>query len=278
MSFDEHVDTYVDSKFKSSKWCMICYTKSMREDWEEALPEIIDAPGFYGLHDMDKDKKGEDREPHIHLSFFWSGNINLKAALNIANRLTAKNKEKCCPVGKPINWVRQNYDYAIHDTDKARSDGKHQYPAENRVCFNGFDIGFYEQLSQVEKDEICWEIAQMIGKRKIKDMETLREIIMSEYDMSWFLVFKGNNAFFDRLCRGVFLKDSPTKQRSEEETESMEAARVAMTEETIVRGRDGLRRVVCKECGKVDTEEAFVTYGGSDGPNIGLCRACSRKK
>lgn len=277
MSFDEHVDSFVDSRFKTSKWCMICYTENMIDDWQDAIGEIIDAPGFYGIHDKDVDKKGKPRLKHIHLSIFWSGNINLKTALNIANRLS-KPGTKCCPVGKPINWVRQNYDYAIHDTDAARKAGKYEYPEENRVCFNGFDIGFFEQLSQVEKDEITHEIAKMIHVRKVENMDDLLSIILNERDMSWFLVFKANNAFFDRLCRGVYLKRTGQEQRREEDTEALDPARVAMTDETIVRGSDGRRRVCCVECGKVDVDDAFVKYGGEYGLNMGICRECSRGK
>lgn len=274
--YDEHVESFTDSRFKTSKWCMICYVDNMRDDWRECIDDLIDVPGFYGLHDRDVDKAGETRKAHIHLSFFWTGNINLKTAKNIANRLS-KPGEVCCPVGKPIARVRENYDYAKHDTEKARKDGKVQYPEENRVVFNGFDIGFYEQLSQVEKDEICWQISEMIGERRIKNLEDLRQIISKERDLSWFLVFKANNGFFDRLCRGVYLKYTDSDARSEI-PESLDGARLAMADEVIARGEDGIRRVVCVECGKVDLDDAFIVYGGDMGTNCGICRECANRR
>lgn len=282
MAFDEHLESYKDKRFKTRNWCVICYTENMREDWRESISDLLDCPGFYAVHDMDLDKDGAKRKEHIHLSFVWPGPINVKTAVNLVNaRLSSdeSGKGNCCSCGQPISNFRGNYDYAIHATDKAQEDGKYQYPVEARVCFNGFDIGFFEQLSQAEKDEICFEISEMISRRRIDNLAELRDIISKERDMTWFMVFKNNNAFFDRLCRGEYLKkDKKAKSRIEEEKEYLEPAAVAMTGETIVRGTDGIRRVVCSECGKVDVDDAFVVYGGSEGRNIGICRECAKRK
>lgn len=277
MAYDEHIEPYHDPRFKTKNWCMICYLENMREDWESDIETLLDCPGFYGIHAEDVDSKGEPRKPHIHLSIFWTGNINCKAAINIANRLS-KLGAKCCSVGKPINRIRNNYDYAIHDTDAARKDGKVQYGEECRKCFGGFDIGFYEQLSQVDKDQITFEIAQFIGDNKIKNLERLRREIMEHHDMQWFLVFKANNGFFDRLCRGVYLELEEGKASREIlDKPDMEPGLVAMSE-AVVRDRNGDRCVVCSECGEVKHEEDFVTFGGKDGVNIGICRDCYHRK
>lgn len=272
MAFDEHVEETGASNYKTKNWCCICYTEHMREDWRESIEDIIDVPGYYGIHDKDVDSKGKPRKEHIHLSIYWTGNINRKAAKNIANRLS-KPGEVCCPVAQPITNTRRAYDYAIHDTEKAQKDGKFLYPESYRVCFNGFDIGFFEQLSQEDRDRMAHEIAMMIHDRKIMNMDDLSDIINKERDFSYFQVFKGQNAFFDRLCRGVYLKSQAKGKKKAVDCEAYEPARVAMSEAPL-HDQNGNRVLVCRDCGHVGEESDFLFWGGENGPNIGKCRFC----
>ena len=39
----------------------------------------------------------------------------------------------------------------------------------------------------------------------------------------------------------------------------------------------GRRWIQCKTCGKIKRDAEMATYGGSDGPNRGICAECSRK-
>lgn len=246
----------------------------MRDDWEKSLPDIVQLPGFYGLHDQDVDTKGEPRKTHIHLTLCWEGPTTRKSAKEVANWLSAPGKT-CCSTASPVPRMRGCYDYARHDTEAAQKAGKVLYPEENRVCFNGFEIGFYEHISQEEKDQMAYELSRVIHNRKIENMDDLSEVIETEYDFRYFQVFKGNNAFFDRLCRGVYLKrigDKPSKDA--EAAKNFDASRVAMAP-VIARAGDGTRMCVCEECGEVKPSEDFATYGGQDNPNVGLCKDCA---
>lgn len=40
----------------------------------------------------------------------------------------------------------------------------------------------------------------------------------------------------------------------------------------------GDRLIKCTECKKTKKTDFFVTYGGKDSVNTGLCRECARKK
>ena len=40
----------------------------------------------------------------------------------------------------------------------------------------------------------------------------------------------------------------------------------------------GRRWVRCEECGKIDLEREFSTYGGTNHVNLGICSECMRKK
>ena len=47
-------------------------------------------------------------------------------------------------------------------------------------------------------------------------------------------------------------------------------------QDTPVRDSKGSRWVKCKKCGRIDTEEEFVSYGGKNHVNLGLCNSCGR--
>lgn len=272
MAFDEHVEETGASNYKTRNWSCICYLDNMRDDWKDCIEDVIDVPGFYGIHDEDVDKAGEKRDEHIHLALFWNGPINRNGIKKIANRLS-KDGCSCCRTAQPITNVRKCYEYAIHNTEKAQKDGKHLYPETNRVCFGGFDIGFFEQLSQEERDRMAHEIAMLIHDRKIMNMDDLSDIINRERDFSYFQVFKGQNAFFDRLCRGVYLKSQEKKKKKAVDCQAYEPARVAMSEAPL-HDQNGNRVLVCRDCGHVGEESDFLFWGGENGPNIGKCRFC----
>ncbi len=44
------------------------------------------------------------------------------------------------------------------------------------------------------------------------------------------------------------------------------------------RGSDGLRYVRCEICGLVSTTNEFVSYGGLNHINLGICRSCMTKR
>ena len=46
-------------------------------------------------------------------------------------------------------------------------------------------------------------------------------------------------------------------------------------QERQIRDDSGKRWIMCQYCGKVDTDDAFVVYGGAGTINMGICRDCS---
>ena len=45
-----------------------------------------------------------------------------------------------------------------------------------------------------------------------------------------------------------------------------------------VRDSSGNRWIKCEICGLIDTDDKFVSYGGTAHINLGTCYNCSRKK
>ncbi len=56
-----------------------------------------------------------------------------------------------------LAYIRSTYEYLIHNTESCEKKNKHD-TQEERITGNGFDIGFYEQVSASEKQEMLKEI------------------------------------------------------------------------------------------------------------------------
>lgn len=272
MTYDEHSQEHGSPKYKSRYWCGICWIENMVEEWREIIGDVYGLPGFYGLHDKDVDSKGVPRKPHAHVTLCWDGPTTRKNAKEVFNLLSAPGKV-CCSTANFVPAMRGCFDYAIHDTDTARKQGKYQYPETARVTFNGFEIGFFEHLSAEEKDRMSYDIAKLIGERKIEEMETLRQIIFNEYDFRYFQVFKNQNAFFDRLCRGVYLRRTNGVIEITEQCAMLDPAKVAMSD-LEARTEEGVSVAVCQECGEIKTKTEFDYLTGV---NIGVCKTCQMK-
>lgn len=267
--YDEHFEEKGSGKYKTRYWSCICWLDNMREDWREALPDLLQIPGFYGLHDKDLDKAGKLRKPHLHLVGCWEGPTTRKNAKEWANYLS-KPGAVCCSTASPVMRMRGAYDYAIHDTDAARKEGKYQYDEESRVSFNGFEVGFYEQISAEEKDRMAYDITQVIRSRGLQNLAELGDVIIGEYDFRYFQVFKSQNAFFDRLCRGEYLKR--TQGKVIVSLDDVDPGALAMSAVT-ARAEDGTRIAVCSECGQVKHDWEMHSWA-DDAENVGICNEC----
>ena len=54
-------------------------------------------------------------------------------------------------------------------------------------------------------------------------------------------------------------------------------ASIDLDQENPFRDSDGNRWIRCECCGRLSTEEDFVSYGGSHHANLGTCKECHRK-
>lgn len=201
---------------KSNKWEGILYPENMREDWLDVLEDKVPYPLAWCEHNQDKNGHDGDRKIHIHMIIVTGDSRNRttqKHVLAVFNRLSASGKT-CCSTAEPVYNLPRAYDYLIHDTEKARKDGKHLYDVSERHTANCFDIANYETLTETQRNIMLGELCDMIMDEKIMDVATLYARVR-EMDTHYFLVFKGFNSILRGMCEGVYHKWD--RQQQEEE-------------------------------------------------------------
>lgn len=190
---------------KCSKWEGILYPENMREGWQDEIEDYIPYAFAYCIHDKDKNGHDGDRKTHVHMIVCTDSSRNRTTAnhiRNVFNRLSKENA-KCCPVVKPVFNISRAYDYLIHDTEKARKEGKYLYDLKDRITGNNFDIGNYEVLTETEKNLILQELMDTIEEREITNIMELWRYVR-ELDTHYFMVFKGYNSILRAVCEGEY--------------------------------------------------------------------------
>lgn len=191
---------------KAKYWSAIIYPESMDPDWQVFLPDLVQIPCCYCIHDKDKDGHDGDRKVHVHLILAFPNTTTYKHALSVVQLISPT----CLIVKKVIN-IRFYFDYLIHDTDNCRKQGKFLYDVNERICVNNFDIGMYEQRSLEEKQKDAKALKSYIYKHMISNMLDLDICLQSDPDIDQDLydryedVQLSYSGYISNCCKGVYL-------------------------------------------------------------------------
>lgn len=184
-------------------WCAILYPESMIDSWESKISDLLQYPYCYCIHDNDIDSESHERKVHIHLIIAFSNTTTYNHALQVISQLQPSLKT----VKRVIN-IRYMYNYLIHDTESAIKDGKFKYSPSDRICGNNFDIGCYEQISQLDKRNMAMELAQYIVDNGFKTFTSFYQFMIQEFSPEYFDIVLSYSGFFERLTRGNYQRDS----------------------------------------------------------------------
>lgn len=196
--------TTADSKARY--WVAVGYPENMRDDWQDTISQTYQLPGCYIIHDKDTTSRDEeDRKKHVHIILAFPNTTTYKNALSIFRELNADGKE-AFPTCQKINNIRWMYDYLIHDTEDSRKKGKFQYSPSERIAFNNFDIGNYEQVDIARKKEIKKDLYKLIQVGGYTNFFDFYEYVMENMSEEYADVAHDDSAFFERLTRGQYLK------------------------------------------------------------------------
>lgn len=180
---------------------VILYPDNMISGWERFIDKMIEVPCCWILHNQDP------CDPHIHIIIQWANNVQLSYYLKYLNQKLAREGInpvtgfKYCPAKliKAVKYPEHAYEYLIHNTDKAKSEGKYQYSPLERHCCNGFDIHFVKQLDKSKKYRISKEISDHIMNYKIMDIGQLYKWIVGKTE-DYYLYYESHSGYFERLC------------------------------------------------------------------------------
>lgn len=146
---------------KARFWTCVYYLEDLPTDWKDQIYSALQCPFAYCVHDKDLDKAGEDRKAHVHCILAYGNTTTYKQAKKTFERLFAGNGHELHKIEEVIS-IRYCFDYLIHATEDAQKKGKHLYDSSERVCGNGFDIGFLEQIDASDKALILRQAEQAI--------------------------------------------------------------------------------------------------------------------
>ena len=223
MSKEAKINKYIK---KARFWWAVLWVENLQEGWLDTLQGEACFPFAYCVHSKDLDTKDEARKDHIHIILAFPNTTTYNHAFNIFKIIAGEKAVNTC---QPVLNIRHAYDYLIHDTDKCREDGKHQYAIEERITGNNFDIGSYEQVSQVDKDNKLKELRRFIRENNfltVKEWEdAFDDVYLEAGDTVAFEVYKsyshllrekvkGNYAYYQHQ-RDVACAEQAQKEREE---------------------------------------------------------------
>lgn len=209
MAIGEHTKISAKARY----WWAVCYPENMIPNWKDQIADIIQLPCAYTVHDKDLLKdEDETRKEHVHILVAFHNTTTYRNALSVFQRLSAPMKQ-CCNKCEQVISVKYAYNYLIHDTDKCKTDGKHQYDPAERILVNNFDIGAYEQLSQEEQEEIFDEICDYIRTNVVTNFLDLDNEFRKRENKAYKHVLKGHVRYFVELCKGAYNKRLDYEQK-----------------------------------------------------------------
>lgn len=184
----------------------ILYPENMLEDWKEQIDHKIQLPYAYCIHDKDLQKDTEEsRKTHVHLIISFPNTTTLNHAKNVMMRLSAPGK-KCVGCVESIVYIRESYDYLIHDTEAAKKAGKYQYDVKERIEGNNFDIGSLEQLSLSDKNKILKHMINLIYLGEYTNFADFNFMIMNNFESTYFEVLRQNVTYISQIIKGMYHK------------------------------------------------------------------------
>lgn len=239
---------------KTRFWAGVLYQENMREDWREAIGDIVQLPYAYCEHTADKDSKSEHRKDHVHIILAFPNTTTYNHAMGVFSLLSAEGRQ-ALNTAQAVIGIRNCYDYLIHDTESAQKQGKELYPPEARITGNNFDIGSYEQLGIAEKNAIFIELSNAIKDNGYTNYMDFYEYVVETYeDMNYIEVMRSYSSHYERLTKANYQK----WQQGHLECPSQAQTHFGHTE-----NHTENEPICCPECGSISIKKNGVTLANT---------------
>jgi hypothetical protein len=190
---------------KAKYWTAVLYPENMIDNWEDEIAELLQLPGAYCIHDKDLDNARRKRKTHVHIILAFKNTTTYNYALSVFDKLSKPDKSALNKVEAAID-IRHLYEYLIHNTADSKKKKKHLYDETERIEFNSFDIGNYEQLSARDKDKMLKELCDHIVQNNISNFADFYCYAVSNFGDEYFEVIKTYSGFLERLTKGIYLR------------------------------------------------------------------------
>lgn len=222
---------------KARYWTGVLWLENLDENWQDEIADLVQVPFAYCVHDKDVDEQNEGRKPHVHLILVFPNTTTYNHALQVFKLLG----EKAVNTIQACISIRNTYEYLIHNTETCEKKNKHKYSQDERITGNGFDIGFYEQVSASEKQEMLKELCDFIIDNNITNFADFFIAFNDSFANEYFDVVSSHSAMLERITRGNYLKWRKSveaqavcdelQKREEKEKEKKDQAKQEQAEE-----------------------------------------------
>lgn len=187
---------------KARYWTGVLWLENLDENWQDEIADLVQVPFAYCIHDKDVDEQNEGRKPHVHLILAFSNTTTYNHALQVFKLLG----DKAVNTIQACISIRNTYEYLIHNTESCRKKDKHEYALDERITGNGFDIGFYEQVSVSEKRDMLKELCDFAIDNNFTNFSDFFVASNEAFPSEYFEVITTYSAMLERITRGNYLK------------------------------------------------------------------------
>ena len=132
---------------KKRNWTFVLYPESAPKDWMEQIKLSGLLAAVSPLHDKDVNPTGEAKKAHHHILLVYSGPTTYNAVAKFTASLNAT-------IPQALESVRGMYRYFSHKDNPE----KYQYPEEDIIALNGFNIADLVELTKSEVNELKMKI------------------------------------------------------------------------------------------------------------------------
>lgn len=175
------------SNVKKRNWAFLLYPESAPENWTEILQNTGLQFAVSPLHDKDLNPTGETKKPHYHIILCYSG----PTSFNVVNSLC---KNLCQPIPQPLEQVKGYYRYFSHKDNPEKA----QYDEEDILCFNGFNILDYADLTKSEIENIKKHLQTIIRNADILEYSDFMDFLLDNEMHTEYSIASNNTYFFEK--------------------------------------------------------------------------------
>ena len=172
---------------KKRNWAFVIYPESAPSDWREQLQQTGLQCAISPLHDKDINPTGEAKKPHYHVILAYSG----PTSFNVVKGLTDALHQ---PIPQALEQIRGYYRYFTHKDNPEKA----QYSECDIQTINGFNIGYYVEMTRAEVTAIMQSLQDFIRHHDITEYSELMDILLDNEMHLEYEVASSHTLFFDK--------------------------------------------------------------------------------
>lgn len=152
---------------KKRNWAFVLYPESAPTDWLDRLKQSGIMGAISPLHDKDVDPDGNPKKAHYHIILCYGNTTTYNNVKSFTDSLNQ-------PIPQALEQVRGYYRYFTHQDNPEKA----QYSDRDIVCFNGFSISDFVEMTKSEVAKFIKEIHVFVRDNDIVEYADLCDMLI----------------------------------------------------------------------------------------------------